>query len=392
MGQWSCEWHYSVQNIVQQESLLGLPFLHKFLRLADMKRLMELSWKFVQRVNISFCVKLGWTQSHTVLIIQELYGADALCRTSIRKWFNAFKSGRTQLVDLQRTPCQHSGQSQGNIDTIKALVQGDRRLTVESLSAQTGVPHSRVHTILRKDLKLRKKCACFIPKQLTPRHIWLRFDISSMMLRIVRERPGTLKKIITMDESWIYTYDPLSRAQSSEWLAPGEPRPQILCRTLAVSKVLLVSFFDWRGMVYYKMLRNCEYSTVNTQHFLAILGRLQAALDVRRPHRRHQIHMDNATPHNAPDTKMQMLLTGVRRVPHPPCSPDLAPNDYWFYPRLKRNLKGKTFANLDQLEAAVHQEIGLIPAEEYQKCMLETWPMHWAQCVFCDGGYFEGLN
>ncbi len=276
-----------------------------------------------------------------------------------------------------------------NVDQVKALVVADRRVTVSSLAAQTGIPHSSIRSILHKDLKLKKKCARFIPVHRTPRHIRLRFDISSMMLRIVRENPGTLKRIITMDETWVYTYDPLSRAQSSEWLSAGDPRPQIPRRGRAVGKMLLVSFFDWRGMLYYELLRN---QTMNTTVFLQILTRLQAAINVRRPRRRLQLHMDNASPHNARDTKMRLLLTGLRRVPQPPCSPDLAPNDFWFYPRLKRNLKGRTFANLDQLERAVHQAIGLIPAEEYRQCILEKWPMRWAHCVFQDGGYFEGLS
>ena len=353
-----------------------------------MKRPTELSWKLVQRINIFFCVKLGWTQAHTILVIQQVYGCDSLCRTSIRKWFNSFKNRRTQLVDLQRAPRRKTGQSQGNIDQIKALVAADRRVTVSSLQAQTGLPHGTVHNILKKDLKLKKKCARFIPRVLTPRHVRLRFDITTMMLRIIRERPGTLKRIVTMDESWIYTYDPLSRAQSSEWLAQGDPRPQIARRGMP-GKVLLVSFFDWRGMVYYEMLRN---QTVNTDRFLGILTRLHEALQVRRPHRRIQLHMDNATPHNARDTKMKLLLTRIRRVPHPPCSPDMAPNDFWFYPRLKRNLKGKVFRNLDDLEDAVHREIALIPAHEYRTCILDSWPMRWACCVFRDSGYFEGLG
>ncbi len=163
-------------------------------------------------MNIFFCVKLGWTQSHTIVIIQAIYGRDSLCRTSIRKWFNSFKNGRTQLVDLQRAPRRRTGRSQGNIDQIKALVTADRRVTVSSLQAQTGLPHGTIHNILKKDLKLKKKCARFIPRVITPRHVRLRFDIATMMLRIVRERPAILKRIITMDESWIYTYDPLSCA------------------------------------------------------------------------------------------------------------------------------------------------------------------------------------
>ncbi len=115
-----------------------------------MKRLTELSWKFVQRVNIHFCVQLGWTQSHTVTVIQALFGANSLCRTSIRKWYNSFKNGRTQLVDLRRVSRRRTGHSQANVDLVKNLVQADRRVTVTSLAAQTGIPHSSVHTILRK--------------------------------------------------------------------------------------------------------------------------------------------------------------------------------------------------------------------------------------------------
>ncbi len=268
-------------------------------------------------------------------------------------------------------------------------MQADRRVTVGSLQAQTGLAQGTVHTILRKDLRLRKKCARFVPRLLTPRHLRLCFDISTMMLRIIREQPAILKRIITMDETWIYTYDPQSRAQSSQWLAPEDPRLEIARRSRAAGKVLLISFFDWRGMVHHEYLRN---RTVNTTRFLAILARLQTSLNIRRPRHRSQLHMDNATPHNAHDTKVRLLLTGIRRVPHPPYSPDLSPNDFWFYPRLKRNLKGVYFRNLDELETAVDREIGQIPAEEYRKCMLETWPMRWARCVFHNGGYFEGLK
>ncbi len=229
----------------------------------------------------------------------------------------------------------------------------------------------------------------FVPRLLTPCHLRLRLDISTMMLRIIREWLAVLKSIVTCDESWIYTYDPLSRAQSAEWLAPGDPRLQIARCSRAAGKVLLVSFFNWRGMVHYELLRN---QTVNTTRFLGILTRLQAALNARRPHWRNQLHMDNATPHNARDTKMKLLLCGICWVPHPPYSPDLSPNDFWLYLRLKKSLKGRYFRNLDELEAAVHTEISQILAHEYCKCMLKTWPMRWARCVFCNGGYFEGLN
>lgn len=254
----------------------------------------------VQRINIHFCVQLGWSQSHTITVIQAIFGEESLCRTSIRKWYNQFKNGRTQLVDLARAPRRKSGRSQGNIDRIQRLVQVDRRVTVGSLQAQTGLPQGTIHSILWKDLKLKKKCVHFVPHLLTPRHLRLRFDISTMMLWIIWERPGILKRIITVDETWIYMYDPQSRAQSSQWLGSDDSRPEIARRSRTSGKVLLISFFDWRGMVHHEYLRN---RTVNTTRFLGILSRLQTSLNIRRPRRRNQLHMDNATPHNAHEPK-----------------------------------------------------------------------------------------
>ena len=79
-------------------------------------------------------------------------------------------------------------------------------------------------------------------------------------------------------------------------------------------------------------------------------------------------------------------------VKTPSYSPDLAPNDFFFYPRLKKNLKGIVFPNLDTLEAAVRAEIGAIPSDAYRECILQKWPMRWACCVYKDGAYFEGLH
>ncbi len=133
-----------------------------------MKRPKELSWKLVQRINIHFCVQLGWSQSHTITVIQAIFGEDSLCRTSICKWYNQFKNGRSQLVDFQRAPRRRSGRSQGNIDRIQRLVQADRRVTVASLQAQTGLAQGTIHSILHKDLKLKKNVQDLCPSYSLP--------------------------------------------------------------------------------------------------------------------------------------------------------------------------------------------------------------------------------
>jgi hypothetical protein len=42
-------------------------------------------------------------------------------------------------------------------------------------------------------------------------------------------------------------------------------------------------------------------------------------------------------------------------VPHTPYSPDLAPSDFWLFPKLKKTLKGQYLSLDAEVEAAVRQ-------------------------------------
>ncbi len=209
------------------------------------------------------------------------------------------------------------------------------------------------------------------------------------MLRIIRQRPSVLKRIVMMDETWIYQYDPLSKLQSSQWLEKDMPHPSKPQRPRAVGKCMLITFFDWKGMIYHEFVRSI---TINTQLFIQILGRYAAALRRKRPRQCRYLHMDNASPHTSRDTRLHMLFTRMRIIEHPPYSPDLVPSDFWLYPRLKKGLKGHRFPSMAALQDAAEEQIAGISSQEYEECITHKWPMRWARCVFRDGDYFEGLS
>ncbi len=188
--------------------------------------------------------------------LNKAYGDECLSDCRIRFWFNSFSKGRNVVLDLPRSGRRRSGQSAENIKRVKELVQKDKRVTVKAIETQLQIPHSTVHDILRKDLQLRRRAAKFVPRLLTPAHLMQCFDCCSTMLRCVHRHPGLLKEIITMDEAWVYTYDPELKAQSSQWLTKNEPQPVKGKRTRAVGKSLLIVFFDWRGVVHREFLRN----------------------------------------------------------------------------------------------------------------------------------------
>ena len=48
---------------------------------------------------------------------------------------------------------------------------------------------------------------------------------------------------------------------------------------------------------------------------------------------------------------------GVKTVPHPPYSPDLAPYDFWLFPKLKEKLRGSCHEIIEEMKEAVMKVI-----------------------------------
>jgi len=82
--------------------------------------------------------------------------------------------------------------------------------------------HTQVETIRKiqqafgDDLGLRRVPAKFVPKLLTVEQKQLRQEIAQDMLDCVESDSNFLNTVITGDESWVYGYDPATKAQSSQ--------------------------------------------------------------------------------------------------------------------------------------------------------------------------------
>lgn len=59
-------------------------------------------------------------------------------------------------------------------------------------------------------------------------------------------------------------------------------------------------------------------------------------------------------------------------VSHPPYSPDIATCDFCFIPTDEENMKGKWFADVDDLKEKTQEAVNSIPAKEFQKCF-QLW-------------------
>ncbi len=279
-----------------------------------------------------------------------------------------------------------------NIRRVEDIVAQDRSISLKQISVKTGLATSSIQRILKQDLKLTKKCSIFVPAVLSDAHKQRRRDVCNFMTRLLHQDPRVFRNVVTMDKSWIWIYDPQMKAQSREWLWKDEPRPQKPRKTLATNKVMILTFFDSRGMVYFEYVQRPQ--TVNQETFRAVFRRFDAAHARRRPHSlvhgRKFLHLDNAPAHNATLTLALIDQLGWTRLPQPSYSPDLSPCDFWLYQRLKKNIRGIRFESLAHLKEAVSDEIADITAHEYCHCMLVSWPKCWRSCLQEQGNYFEG--
>ncbi|KYQ55784.1 hypothetical protein ALC60_02906 [Trachymyrmex zeteki] len=64
---------------------------------------------------------------------------------------------------------------------------------------------------------------------------------------------------------------------------------------------------------------------------------------------------------------------------------------FFLFPKLKRPMKGRRFATIEEIKAASLEELKAIPKSAFQKCF-DDWKKRWHKCIVSEGDYFEGDN
>ena len=109
-------------------------------------------------------------------------------------------------------------------------------------------------------------------------------------------------------------------------------------------KTMLVCFFSHKGIVHYEFI--AQGQMVNQQCYLQVLTRLRESVWRKRPGLwpdKWILHHDNALAHDALRVREFLAKNSITKTDHPLYSPDLAPCDFWLFPKLKNALKGQKF-------------------------------------------------
>ena len=75
----------------------------------------------------------------------------------------------------------------------------------------------------------------------------------------------------------------------------------------------------------------------------------------------------------------------IKTAPQPPYSPDLAPCDFWIFPKLR----GCRYETIIEMKEAVMKVIDMLTQEDFYGAFQKLFERY-IKCIAAEGDYFEG--
>ena len=192
---------------------------------------------------------------------------------------------------------------------------------------------------------------------------------------------------MSYDEIWFYCYDPETKRQSSQWKHAGSPRSKKARKSKFTHRLLMIPFYDSTGMIYMHWVPTGQ--TVNKEYYVEVLRDFRKRFRQKRPalfkSAQWNFQKDNALVHNSILVTDYLTKMGIKTVPQPPFSPDLAPCDFCLFPKLR----GCHYERIEEMKGAVTKVIDMLTQEDFHgtfQKMLERYN----KCIAAGEDYFEG--
>ena len=128
--------------------------------------------------------------------------------------------------------------------------------------------------------------------------------------------------------------------------------------------------------------------TVNHAFYKDVLERLRKRVQrVRRDTAVDWVlQHDNAPAHTAISIREFLSKKNIPVLPHPPYSTDLAPCDFYHFPKLKSKLKGHHFGTMENIQKIVTDKLNTLTENDFQYCY-DKWKNR-NHCVTSQVSYF----
>ena len=139
--------------------------------------------------------------------------------------------------------------------------------------------------------------------------------------------------------------------QSMEWKLPKEPSPTKVKASRSTLKVMVIVFWDAEGIILAVFSCCCFFlptgTNMNKEYYSDHIRSLKREMARKRRNMLRNGHVlllqDNAPPYRAGVTMATIEECSLQLLEYPQYSPDLAPSDFFLFPEMNRQLKGRRF-------------------------------------------------
>ena len=159
----------------------------------------------------------------------------------------------------------------------------------------------------------------------------------------------------------------ITQRQSSQSKHSGSPTPKKARQSKCTHKVLIIPNFDSTGMIYMHWVPTGP--TVNKKYYVDVLWEFRKRFLRKMPalfkSGQWYFRQDNAPVHNSILITDYLTKIGIKTVAHPPYSQDLAPGDFWLFPKLKEKLRVCRYETIEEMKEAVTKVIKTLTQEDF---------------------------
>jgi histone-lysine N-methyltransferase SETMAR len=156
------------------------------------------------------------------------------------------------------------------------------------------------------------------------------------------------------------------------------------------TKTMLIVFFDIRSIVHREFVPQGQI--VNKKFYCEVLLRLRENIRRKRSDlwraKNWILHDDNAPCHRALLFCEFLANHNMLSLPHPPYSLDLALADFFLFPKMKMQLKGRRFHSVADIQCESQKVMDSLTQNDF-KAAFQQWQERCDQCIAAQGDYFE---
>jgi hypothetical protein len=251
---------------------------------------------------------------------------------------------------------------------ISAMLEERPFLLCKLVARHFRAAKTRCLRILREDLGLKKFHLRWIPRTIDAPQKWNRVTLSREFLAILlQEREKNFNDIMTGDQSWFFRHYPHDSASAGfRDELPVRIKPEI-----DAEKCLIFVIWSVNGI--HSLVDVSKGESYNSALFCDVVVPSLIS-DIRSRSRRKSlkgldIHLDNACPHNSPQSIDCLQAHKARRMAQRASSPDLAPSDFFLSGYLQQKLQEVQIPDWKRLKSEIIRIFGEVGPDCSFQCL-----------------------